>query len=96
MENKNKPAFPIVSSEGIAINTEYLDAISPGGAIGLTKEEYYAGVALQGILSKGYGSAFSTADLVAEHSLKYAKALCKLLEVKELENRQSGSSDYVE
>lgn len=81
MQNKNKPAFPIVDSEGIAINVDRLEVFSPDGAKGITKREYFAAMAMQGILAKNYGSSFSTSDLVAEHSLKYADAICTLLEI---------------
>ncbi|MDV3668197.1 hypothetical protein CMU39_09190 [Elizabethkingia anophelis] len=94
MENSNKPAFPNVNSDGYATDFDLIT--NEAGAIGLTKEEYYAGFALQGILSKTYGSPFSTSDFVAENSLKYAKALCKLLEKQELEKEQSAPTDYVE
>lgn len=81
MENKNKPAFPIVDSEGIAISIASLEVFSPDGAKGITKREYFAAMAMQGILAKNYGSNFSTSDLVAEHSLKFADAICTLLEI---------------
>ena len=96
MKNSDKPAFPNVNSDGLATDYEILEPIEEAGVVGLTKLEYFAGQALNGILSKVYGSAFSTSDLLAEHSLTYAEALCDLLVKKELEKEQSAPPDYVE
>lgn len=45
MKNKNLPAFPIVPYR------EFLDDIERGYPFGLTKREYFAGLAMQGILA---------------------------------------------
>lgn len=66
---KNQSAFPVVNS-----NTEY----------GLTKLEYFAGLAMQGILSSPTSwknnSEDSNEDFAAKRSIKFAKALIKQLE----------------
>lgn len=45
------------------------------GYIGLTKLEYFAGLAMQGILASCTGVDFVDAKTVAKHAVVYAKAL---------------------
>lgn len=49
MENKDLPAFPIVNSEGFPT----LDfRIEKHTTMGLTKREYFAGIAMQALIAK--------------------------------------------
>lgn len=50
MENKNQPINPIVNNDGFCTSFENLKQ-PDGGAIGLTKREYFAGLAMQGLIS---------------------------------------------
>ena len=76
MENSNKPAYPI--------SEEMTDRIDSGITIytGLTKREYFAGLAMQGILSgneinrTGRKTPFS----IVEMSINLADELLKQLE----------------
>jgi len=73
MEKKNqaeRPAFPIVS------NCDIMESYQ-----GLTKREYFAGLAMQGLLAAG-GADFRIdhTDRVAGLSCAYAEALLKELE----------------
>lgn len=45
-------------------------------ALGLTKREHFAGLAMQGIISKGH---HCTDTVVADEALRYADALLKAL-----------------
>jgi len=67
MDNKDQPVYPIVSKEFIRPNDEYL---------GLTKREYFAIMALQGILANPNRGANSDCSIVA---LEYADGLLSLL-----------------
>jgi len=51
MENSEKPIYPHLNSDGIATSTMN---IGSGGVNGLTKREYFAGLAMQGLLSNEY------------------------------------------
>lgn len=53
MKNRDMPAMPITS------NTESMDGAF---LVGLTKREYFAGLALQALLSRGAGVTEDTAD----------------------------------
>jgi len=70
MENKDKPINPVNG-------TQY--------ETGLTKREYFAGLAMQGIIASGKGVATALsknskyADSVAKWSISYADELLKQL-----------------
>lgn len=49
---------------------------------GLSKKEYFAGLAMQGILASNNSSLWDKPDTVAEKSIKYANELLKQLENK--------------
>lgn len=82
MKNRNKPAFPIIDADGQEAHH------------GLTKREYIATKAMQGILSSMTSKAkaqsiidmaresdLSAAEYVAEMALEYANALFTELEL---------------
>lgn len=65
MISRNQPAFPRVESGGhdeVAYN-------------GLTKREYFAGLAMQGYISNSHNGAPRGFEDVAERSRKFADAL---------------------
>ena len=80
MKNADKPINPIVQEENIGqggkdlMCTEY----------GLTKREYFAGLAMQGLLAlpdKGtFGSFDEAIEWICEVSVKFADELLKQLE----------------
>jgi len=81
MEYKLKPAFP-------ANPARPWDNESAGGYLGLTKREYFAAIAMQGLLSnpewmKEYkGEKYlMQSDIVADVALKHADALLDKLAV---------------
>ena len=72
MENRNKPAFSVtVKDNGNA---------SHPVAMGLTKREYFAGLAMQGLMACSEITA--SRKEIAEESVKRADALLKALETK--------------
>lgn len=70
MENKNKPINPIVNQHGFATKE---DNVLSDELTGLTKREYFAGLAMQASLSTGKASN-------AEDWVRNADALLKELE----------------
>jgi hypothetical protein len=77
MKNQNKPAFSVaLKDNGNALHKD---------AMGLTKREYFAGLAMQGLLSnpnggmtEGSGRTFSP-DGISDLALKHADALLERL-----------------
>lgn len=80
-ENKNQPAFPNFLQEGLSANS-HVDA-------GLTKREYFAAMAMQGIMSDVHVQLWMKTDpryngenfaqLVAINSCEFADALLNQL-----------------
>lgn len=78
LENKNKPAFPIqptFDDAGRICNESY------AFGEGLTKREYFAGMALQALLSNGTISV-NKIQTTAMEAVWFADALLKELEIK--------------
>ena len=74
MENSNKPAF-----SGDAFIS---DITGHKESVGLTKREYFAAFAMQGLLSSGSvmgilsgNNGMAVPNLIAEYSVQYADAL---------------------
>ncbi len=86
MSKGNEPAFPAgyqftemghAGTSGCdAASAEFLEAIKKG----LTKREYFAGLAMQGILSDFHNIRESTERSLADASVKSADALLERLE----------------
>ena len=82
MKNQNKPAFSVaLKDNGNALHKD---------AMGLTKREYFAGLAMQGLLSnpnggmtEGSGRTFSP-DGISDLALKHADALLEKLSSEEV------------
>lgn len=75
MKNADKPINPVlIQSPSLQNET----------SLGLTKREYFAGVALQGILSNRWSMEFGNynEEKKAEMAIKYADELLKQLEKK--------------
>lgn len=70
MHKKNNAAFPLPGSTA-ELHTDFQ---------GLTKREYFAGLAMQGELaSQDNGEVWSDPRLLAQRSVELADALCKEL-----------------
>ena len=69
---KDKPAFPL-----IAVKEEFAE--NRPNDLGMTLREYYAGLAMQGLLAANTGNV---PYKCAENAIIYADALIKELEVK--------------
>ena len=72
---KNEPAFPTLSSGQVGESTWRYE--------GLTKLEYFAGLAMQGMLSPESWKnnlGLSNEEFTAKRSVSFAKALIKQLE----------------
>ena len=82
MKNADKPINPIVQEENIGQGGKILMCTE----YGLTKREYFAGLALQGLLAlpdKGtFGSFDEAIEWMCEVSVKFADELLKQLEEK--------------
>jgi len=78
METPDKPAFPIINSDGYATNFDLLQG-EDAGAIGLTKREYFAALAMQGLLGNPYNNS-NTIAFLAELAIKSSDELLKQLE----------------
>ena len=79
MKNADKPTYPLEFKKEGSYNTE-------GWSNGLTKREYFAGLAMQRLLAlpdKGtYGSFDEAIERICEVSVKFADELLKQLEEK--------------
>ena len=73
MNNADKPINPVLTQSPSLQNET---------SLGLTKREYFAGVALQGILSNRWSMEFGNynEEQKAEMAIKYADELLKQLE----------------
>jgi hypothetical protein len=73
--NGNKSAFPVADT---VANGERYEPLNTG----LTKLEYFAGIAMQGMLSNGYEfrNYIGEKELVAKLAIEHAKELLKQLE----------------
>lgn len=76
MENKDTPAFPVLEMQSIG-GKQFLDCTAPG----LTKREYFAVMAMQGICASEYPKDMpqSFADWAAEMATCCADALIEEL-----------------
>lgn len=73
MENKDTPAFPTIWDEKFKpdFNTEN----------GFTKREYFAGLAMQGMITgRELSLSKEEADVIAGQSVQFADSLLKALE----------------
>lgn len=83
MKNADKPINPIKGADDIFFNEgdeSYIKQVEP--FLGLTKREYFAGVALQGILSNRWTLEFGNynEEKKAEMAIRQADELLKQLE----------------
>ena len=81
MKNKDLPIYP-QSNEWINdlekhINKPDKYGLPPFVGIGLTKREYFAGLAMQGLLSNPSQIDTTHFEWVAQHAVGYADALLK-------------------
>lgn len=79
MKNGDKPITIIQTEEGIWKEHEAQYVLDSGGLLGLTKREYFAGLALQGMVGSRHFSKFH-ANEMAEYSVDAADALLTELE----------------
>jgi hypothetical protein len=75
MNNADMPANPIVNSDGFPTLGSFFESTADGGpeAIGLTKREHFAGLAMQGILAS-YGNRTMRCS-THQMAVEYADAL---------------------
>ena len=78
MNNADMPAIPVVNSEGFSAHPAS-GAIDPGTCSGLTKREYFAGLAMNRILAKDERGVMSP-EITAQASVRMADALLAELE----------------
>jgi hypothetical protein len=83
MENKDKPAFGFVDNR--SNSNEYCNGVPYNGEIhyGLTKREYFAGLAMQGLLATYLGHyvvILNDKSTIARLSIELADELLKQLE----------------
>ena len=84
MENAEKPINPLKGADDIFLNERdetYIKSVKP--LIGLTKREYFAGLAMQGLMSSFTENAengfYGTKEVVST-AIEYADELLKRLE----------------
>ena len=89
MKNADKPINPLKGADDIFFNEReeaYIKEVKP--LIGLTKREYFAGLAMQGILANPngvmneHGNWMRSPESIARMSIKFADELLKQLEEK--------------
>ena len=79
MKNADKPINPVLTQS---------PSLQNDTSLGLTKREYFAGLAMQGLLSNSYSNGFSQplseydSKSIAKFSIEYADELLKQLENK--------------
>lgn len=79
MENSKQPAFPLGHSENLNYNSDINDT-------GLTKREYFAGLAMQGLMVQAIaGIHNSNSEIWNTERAKFAVAMADAL-LKELDN----------
>ena len=76
MKNADRPAYPLQLQEGES--SELIGKL--GNADGLTKREYFAAMAMQGILVNMGRNRFDSIVQVTEEAVKAADALLKELD----------------
>ena len=77
MKNADMPAMPIINKQGFPTIPEAVDDFS-SSSIGLTKLEYFAGLAMQGALA--HPKMQASMKVIAEKSVEQALALIAELE----------------
>jgi hypothetical protein len=85
MENKDMPVYPLCNDEGFPSHESTVKLPDRQKLIGLTKREYFAGLAMQGILSGNYGVFYGNIDIpveteIAKYSIECADELLKQLD----------------
>lgn len=78
MTNSEMPIYP--PSVTCNKNGIYSSYDTNGGSIGLTKREYYAGLALQGLLSNYAKVERRNYEEAVQHAIAYADELLRQLE----------------
>lgn len=82
MKNADKPITPLHGADGTLFSSSTVDesAIKSLGLLtGLTKREYFAGLAMQGLIGKGAEIIHNPAD-VANYAVDFADELLKQLD----------------
>ena len=79
MKNADKPISPIFSEKGFLTHDSNLEDYKKNQLSGLTKREYFAGLAMQGLLSNN-SSIFYENNKIIETSILFSNELLKQLD----------------
>ena len=72
------PIAPLVNDNGHPLHASHIAWDNKPLALGLTKREHFAGLAMQGFISAG-GNYMPNASEIAELSIKYAEEVLRQL-----------------
>jgi hypothetical protein len=79
MNNADKPINPIVNKEGF-LTSENSEKITKDKYSGLTKREYFAGLAMQGLCANSIPGSHHAFENLTKEAIMYADELLKQLE----------------
>lgn len=82
MKNSDKPIYPIADEQGYVGNLEVILKNCNNPSIGLTKREYFAAMAMQGLLSADarYKGRTDNRESLAKDAIAQADELLKQLD----------------
>lgn len=80
MKNSEKPIYPVVNADGFCTSFSNIEG-EEGGAIGLTKRELFAAMALSGIMANNRAEPTHSSHFrnIAEDAVKAADAVLSFL-----------------
>ena len=78
MKNSDMPIAPLVNDNGHPLHASHIAWDNKPLALGLTKREHFAGLAMQGFISAGVNWMPSASE-IAELSIKYAEEVLRQL-----------------
>ena len=79
MKNSDMPIAPLVNDNGHPLHASHIAWDNKPLALGLTKREHFAGLAMQGFISAGGNYMLITTGEIAELSIKYAEEVLRQL-----------------
>ena len=78
MKNSDMPIAPLVNDNGHPLHASHIAWDNKPLALGLTKREHFAGLAMQGFIAAGV-MGMPSASEIAELSIKYAEEVLRQL-----------------